>query len=176
MPLHHAAKVVQQYAPGMHITRVGTLADLEQAGHLVEQRVRPDGTFHGWDGRDVLCHLAVYARLVGAVMRSTAEKRLPTSAELYGRELTEEEQALTDLDAINEAQRSEYAALSYDEGLAFWRAMHAEAVAQVARLSDAQLAAPGPAAPPNWSRPHLADVASALMQHYEGHMATEHRT
>ena len=44
----------------MHITRVETLADLEQAGHLVEQRVRPDGTFHGWDGRDVLCHLAVY--------------------------------------------------------------------------------------------------------------------
>jgi hypothetical protein len=160
----------------MHITRVGTLADLEQAGHLVEQRVRPDGTFDGWDGRDVLCHLAVYARLVGAVMRSTAEKRLPTSAELYGRELTEEEQALTDLDAINEALRSAHAAHSYDEGLAFWRAMHAEAVAQVARLSDAQLEAPGPAAPPNWSRPHLADVVSALIQHYEGHMATEHRT
>ena len=114
----------------MHVTRVGTLADLEQAGHLVEQRVGPDGTFHGWDGRDVLCHLAVYARLVRAVMRSTAEKRLPTSVELYGRELTQEEQALTDLDAINEAQRSEYAALSYDEGLAFWRAMHAEAVAR----------------------------------------------
>ncbi len=50
----------------MHVTRVGTLADLEQAGHLVEQRVRPDGTFDGWDGRDVLCHLAVYARVVGA--------------------------------------------------------------------------------------------------------------
>ena len=31
-----------------------------------------------------------------------------------------------------------------DEGLAFWRAMHAEAVAQVARLTDAQLEAARP--------------------------------
>jgi hypothetical protein len=76
VPLHHAAKVVQQYAPGMHITRVETLADLEQAGHLVEQHVRPDGTFDGADGRDVLCHLAVYARLVGAVMREHSGEAL----------------------------------------------------------------------------------------------------
>src|SRR5438309_9466415 len=58
-----AAKVVQHCAPGMRITRLEPLAYLEQAGHLVEQRVRPDGTFDGWDGRDVLCHLAVYARV-----------------------------------------------------------------------------------------------------------------
>ena len=61
---------------------------------------------------------------------------------VYGRELTAAEQALTDLDAVNEALHHEYAALSYAEALAFWRTMHTEAVAQAARLSDAQLEAP----------------------------------
>ncbi len=118
----------------------------------------------------MLCHLAAYARLVGAVLRSTAQSRPPSNSELYGRELTEDELALTDLDAVNESLRREYTALSYDDALAFWRAMHAEAVAQAARLTDDQLAAPGPSAPPNWSRPHLADAVTALIQHYEGHM------
>jgi hypothetical protein len=153
------------------ITREATVAKLNQAGHLVEDNVRPDGTFDGWDGRDVLCHLAAYTRLVGAVLRSTAEHRLPSSTELYGRELTDEEQALVDLDAINEALRRTYEDLSYDEALAFWRGMHAEAVAQAGRLTNEQLAAPGPVSPPNWWRPHLADVVTALVQHYEEHMA-----
>jgi hypothetical protein len=168
------ATVVHRYAPEVSITRAATLADLEQAGRLVEQRVRPDGTFDGWDGRDVLCHLAAYARLVGAVLRSCADSRLPVDRELYGRDLTEEEKALTDLDAINEAVRRTYEGLSYDESLTFWREMHAEAVAQAARLTDEQLAAPGPAAPPSWWRPHLADVVTALVEHYQEHMA--HRT
>ncbi len=170
---HHPATVASPYAPGMSVTRAATLAELEQASRLVEQRVRPDGTFDGWDGRDVLCHLAAYTRLVGGVLRGAAENRSPTQAELYGRELTEQEQALTDLDAINESLRREYTALSYGDALAFWRAMHAEAVAQAARLTDQQLAAPGPSAPPNWWRPHLAEVVTALVRHYQGHMGRE---
>jgi hypothetical protein len=121
----------------------------------------------------VLCHLAAYARLVGGVLRGAAEDRSPSHTELYGRELTQQEQAFTDLDAINDAVRREYAALSYDDALVFWRATHAELVAQTARLTDEQLAAPGPAAQLNWSRPHLADVVTALVQHYEGHMEPE---
>jgi hypothetical protein len=61
----------------------------------VEQRVRPEGNFDGWNGRDVLCHLAVYTRVVGAILRTTAEDRVATSVELYGRELTPEELAMT---------------------------------------------------------------------------------
>jgi mycothiol maleylpyruvate isomerase-like protein len=157
----------------MGITRAAALADLDQAGRLVEQRVRADGTFDGWDGRDVLCHLAAYARLVGAILRSSAEHRLPVNTELYGRELTAEESNLTDLDAINAALRRSYEGLSYGEALAFWRGMHSQAVAQAARLTDEQLATPGPVAPPTWWRPHLADVVTALVQHYEEHMASD---
>jgi hypothetical protein len=135
--------------------------------------VRPDGNFDGWDGCDVLCHLATYTRLVGAILRATAEDRSATNVELYGRELTEQELAMTDLDEINAAAQQETAALSYAEALAFWRAMHAEALTQLARLTDAQLAAPGPGYPPGWTRPHLADVVTALTDHYAGHMATE---
>ena|SRR5438874_10185314 len=157
----------------MSVTRAATLAALERAGRLVEQQVQPDGTFGGWDGRDVLCHLAAYARLVGGVLRGAAESRSPTDTELYGRQLTEQERALTDLDAINDALQREYAALSYDDALAFWRAMHAQAIDDVARLTDEQLAAPGPPAPPNWWRPHLADVVTALVRHCEGHLGPQ---
>jgi hypothetical protein len=153
------------------LSREATVASLEQAGQLVEQRVRPDGTFDGWSGRDVLCHLAAYTRLVAAVLRSTAEQRPPTSAELYGRELTDEEHALTDLDAINAAVLRAHAGLSYAEALVLWRTMHAQAVGQAARLTDAQLAAPGPLVPAHWSRPHLAEVVTALVDHYQAHMA-----
>jgi hypothetical protein len=72
---------------------------------------------------------------------------------------------------VNEAIRREYEAFSYDEALGFWRAMHAGVVAQVARLSTAALASPGPSYPPVWTRPHLADLVSVLIHHYEGHMA-----
>jgi hypothetical protein len=161
------------YALGMSTTRAAILAELEHAGCLVEERVRPDGTFGGWTGRDVLCHLAAYARLVGAALRGAAENRPPTATELYGRELAEDEQALTDLDAINAALHREYAKLIYDEALVFWRTMHAEAVAQVAHLTDQQLAAPGPAAPPAWQRPHLGEVVTTLVRHYEEHMGTD---
>jgi hypothetical protein len=157
----------------MSLTRAATLAALEQAGRRVEQQVQPDGTFRGWDGREVLCHLAAYARLVRGVLRGAAESRSPTDTELYGRQLTEQERALTDLDAINDAVQREYAALSYDDALAFWRAMHAQAIDEVARLTDEQLAAPGPPTPPNWWRPHLADVVTALVQHCEGHLGPE---
>jgi hypothetical protein len=119
----------------------------------------------------VLCHLAAYARLVAAVLRGAADGRQATDRELYGRELTDAERALGGLDEVNEAIRREHATLSYGEGLALWRAMHAEARTQLARLTDAALAAPGPAYPPAWSRPHLAAVVLALVHHYEGHMA-----
>jgi hypothetical protein len=157
----------------MSTTRAALLADLAQAGRLVEQRVRPAGTFGGWNGRDVLCHLAAYTRLLAGMLQGVVENRSPTDRELYGRELTEAEQALTDLDAINAALHHEHAALSYDDALAFWRAMHTDAVTQCARLTNTQLAAPGPAAPPSWSRPHLADVVTALLRHYAEHMRAE---
>jgi hypothetical protein len=148
------------------------LEQLEHMGRVVEQTVRPDGNFDGWNGRDVLCHLAVYARLVGAILRATAEGREATTVELYGRELTPEELAMTDLDEINAAAQRDTAHLSYAEALAFWRAMHAEAEAQLARLSDAQLAAPGPASPAIWSRPHLSEIVTALTDHYTAHLST----
>ena len=137
----------------------------------MEERVSPDGTFEGWSGREVLCHLAAYAKVLGAALQGVAEGRPLTSSELYGRELTDAELALSDLDEINAAVQSHYAGLTYDEALAFWRATHAQVVAQAARLTDSQLAAPGPPHPPTWSRPHLADVVRALVAHYEAHMA-----
>jgi hypothetical protein len=152
-------------------TQEQVIADLERAGRLVEERVRPGGDFDGWSGRDVLCHLAAYARLVGAILRAEAEGRAATEAELYGRELSDAERALSDLDEVNEALRREYAALTYEAALAFWRVMHAEALARAAGLTDARLASPGPAHPPAWRRPRLADVVAALVQHCEGHMA-----
>jgi hypothetical protein len=152
-------------------TRERILADLERVGRLVEHRVHPVGDFNGWSGRDVLCHLAAFARLVGAILRAEAEGRAATEPELYGRELTDAERAVSDLDEVNEAVRAEHAGLTYAESLAFWRAMHAEALAQASRLTDAQLAAPGPHYPPRWHRPQLADVATALVRHCEGHVA-----
>ena len=67
--------------------------------------------------------------------------------------------------------REEHAGLSYGEALTFWRATHAEALVHAARLTDAQLAAPGPDHPPRWRRPQLADVVAGLVKHCEGHMA-----
>jgi hypothetical protein len=159
------------YHVGVAPTRQQVLADLERAGRLVEDRVHPGGDFDGWAGRDVLCHLAAFARLVGAILRAEAEGRAATEPELYGRELSDAERAVSDLDEVNEGVRREHAGLSYEEALAFWRVTHAEALAQAARLTDAQLATPGPAEPPLWRRPQLADVAAALVRHCEGHMA-----
>jgi hypothetical protein len=146
------------------------LAELARAGQLVERRVQPDGDVGGWSGRDVLCHLAAYARLVGAIVRAEAEGRSATEPELYGRELTDAERAVTDVGEINVALGREYAALGYRQALAVWRATHDEVRAQAARLTDAQLAAPGPVHPPHWRRPRLAEVALTLVHHYDGHM------
>jgi hypothetical protein len=143
---------------------------LAQVGRLVEERVQPEGFYDGWSGKDVLCHLAAYARLVGAVLGAEADGRRATERELYGRELREDERALANLDEVNEAIRREYAAFGYDEALDFWRAMHAEVIAQCARLSTHALAGPGPTYPTEWSRPRLADVVWALIHHVEGHM------
>jgi hypothetical protein len=151
-------------------TRERILADLERVGRLVDDRAHPGGDFNGWSGRDVLCHLAAFARLVGAILRAEAEGRAATEPELYGRELTDAERAVSDLDEVNEAVRREHAGLSYEDALAFWRAMHAEACAQASRLTDAQLAAPGPDYPSPWHRPQLADVATAFVRHCEGHV------
>jgi Mycothiol maleylpyruvate isomerase N-terminal domain len=155
------------------MTQYDVMAGLERAGRLVENRVSPSGTFGGWAGRDVLCHLASYTRIVGAVFLGQAEGRLPTMTELYGRELSDQELAIVGLDEINEAVRREYEALSYEEALAFWRTMHERAIAQAARLTDEQLAAPGPSYPPNWWHEHLSEVVTTLIRHYEGHMGTE---
>jgi hypothetical protein len=119
----------------------------------------------------LLCHLGAYARLVGAILAAEAEGRSATARELYGRDLTDAERAMVDLDEINEALRGEGARLRYDEALAFWREMHASALAQIARLDDDQLVAPGPSFPPSWRRRHLAEVVDALVRHYEGHVA-----
>src|SRR5437879_6505577 len=100
------------------------LTRLEDARQLVESRVRPDGEYDGWTGKDVLTHLGAYARMVAAILRAEAEGRQATDAELYGRELTVEERALGGLDEVNEAIRREYEALPYDESLALWRTMH----------------------------------------------------
>ena len=69
---------------------------------------------------------------------------------------------MTDLDEINAATQRETAAITYDQALDWWRATHAETLAQLARLTPDQLAAPGPRYPPNWSRAHLADIVTAL--------------
>jgi hypothetical protein len=118
-----------------------------------------------------LCLLSPSLALLGSAPPPPPEQRPPTSAELYGRELTDEEHALTDLDAINAAVLRAHAGLSYAEALVLWRTMHAQAVGQAARLTDAQLAAPGPLVPAHWSRPHLAEVVTALVDHYQAHMA-----
>jgi hypothetical protein len=94
--------------------------------------------------------------------------------ELYGRELTDKESAIVDLDGVNEAIRREYEALSYNDAPAFWWAMHQQVLAQAARLPDKQLAEPGPSYPPNWQRPHLVEVIEALFAHYESHMGGSH--
>ncbi len=151
--------------------RAETLERLAGASMLVERRIRPDGRYEGWNGREVLCHLAAYARLIGAALRGVAEDRTPTETELYGRSLTADERRVADLDDVNAAVQREYAGLSYEEALAFWRRMDANVAAQIARLSEGQLAAPGPAVPPHWTKPHLVDIVTALIGHYEGHMA-----
>jgi hypothetical protein len=145
-------------------------AALEAAGRLVEARVSPAGTFGGWSGHDVLCHLAAHTRLVGAILAGEADGQAPTEQALYGRQLSPAERAIDDLDEVNAAIQREYAGLSYAEALGFWRTVHADALRQAARLSDAHLAAPGPALVPRWSRPHLADVVAALVSHYQGHL------
>lgn len=151
--------------------RAESLAQLEDARQLVERRMRPEGEYDGWTGKDVLTHLGAFARLIAAMLRAEAEGRQATDAELYGRDLTAQERALGGLDEVNEAIRREYAAMPYDEALALWRTLHADVVTQLARLTDAQLAAPGPAHPAHWSRPQLVGVVEALIQHYRGHMA-----
>jgi len=150
--------------------RADILAKLKDAGQPVERRVQPNGEYDGWAGKDVLTHLASYTRLIAAMLRAVAENRQATDIELYGRELTDEESTLRGLDEVNEAVRHEYAALTYDQAIAFWRATHADAVAQTARLTEAQLLAPGPIHLPMWTRPQLADVVEPLIQHYQGHV------
>ena len=147
------------------------LAQLDRAGRLVESRVRPDGDFGGWSGRDVLCHLGAYARVIAAMLQAEAEGRQPTETEMFGRDLTDAERAMTDLDEINEAIRRQSASLSYDAALALWRAAHAAVIAQTSRLTEEQLLAPGPTYAPAWSRPRLFEVVTALIQHYQGHIS-----
>jgi hypothetical protein len=146
------------------------LTQLENARQLVERHVRPDGEYEGWTGRDVLIHLGAYARLIAAILRAEAEGRKATDAELYGRELTDEERALVGLDEVNEAVRRQYDALSYDEAWTLWRTMQASVASQLARLTDQQLTAPGPVHPTTWSRPRLVGVVEALINHYQGHL------
>ncbi|MBV9354742.1 MAG: maleylpyruvate isomerase N-terminal domain-containing protein [Chloroflexi bacterium] len=158
--------------PPTALTRDQAIALLVPTARLVEGRVRPDGSYEGWSGREVLIHLAVYARVVGALLQAAAEARQPTAAELFGRELSAEELRLG-LDEQNALAQQEYAALDFAQALTFWRSMHARVMAQLGRLTDAQLAAAGPTYPPTWTRAHLFDVAIALAEHYQAHMAGE---
>jgi Protein of unknown function (DUF1706) len=118
----------------------------------------------------VLCHLAPVARLVAAVLAASAEQRQPTEQELYGRNLTEAEWRITNLDEINEAIQAEYAHLTFDEALAFWRSQHARVVLAVERLSEEQLEAEN-SYPLAWARPHLYRVIDSLLAHCRGHVA-----
>src|SRR5438046_1954506 len=93
------------------------LTRLEDARQLVARRARPDGEYDGWSGKDILTHLAAYARLIAAILRAEAESRPATDAALYGRELTAEERALGGVDEVNEAIRREFASLPYGEAL-----------------------------------------------------------
>lgn len=147
------------------------LAALRRVGDMVEQGVTPEGTYGGWSGHDVLVHLGAYTRLVGAMLRGAAEHRQPTDTELFGRKLTESERAMTDLDAINHAVIGEHAHLSYAEVHELWRTLHNRALDAAARLSDEQLAAPGPDYAPRWWRPHLSEVVTKLTVHYDAHMS-----
>jgi hypothetical protein len=146
------------------------LADLRGAGELVEERVAPEETFGGWSGHDVLVHLAAYTRVVCAIVRGVAEGRDPTEAELFGRELTEAERAMSDLDAVNQAVVDEFAHLSHGEALAMWRDVVSELQAQAGRLSEEQLAAPVPETAPNWQADHLYELVARVGRHYHAHM------
>jgi hypothetical protein len=152
------------------VSRVEAAAELRRAGEHVELLVNGDGTYGGWSGHDLLVHLGAYARVVGALLRAAADDREPTNPELYGRELSEAELAITDLDDINHAVIREHAHLSYAEALGFWRSMHQQAAAQLERLTDEQLTRPSPAYPPHWWRPHLAELVTTLSAHYDAHM------
>ena len=151
------------------LTRVQALALLEPAFHLVDNRTHAHAAYAGWTGREVLIHLAVYARLVGALLQAAADGRQPTPVELFGRELSDEELQFG-LDDQNAAAQRQYAAFDWQQALDFWRASHSHVSSQLARLTDAQLAAPGPTYPPNWARAHLSDVVVALCDHYRAHM------
>jgi len=151
------------------LTRVQALALLEPAFHLVDNRTHAHAAYAGWTGREVLIHLAVYARLVGALLQAAADGRQPTPVELFGRELSDEELQFG-LDDQNAAAQRQYAAFDWQQALDFWRASHSHVSSQLARLTDAQLAAPGPTYPPNWARAHLSDVVVALCDHYLAHM------
>ncbi len=153
------------------MTQEELLVELRRAGDLVEQRVVPDGSYGGWSGHDVLVHLAAYTRLVAAMLRGAAEQRRPSGAELFGRELTPAEQAMKDLNQINHAVIDEYANLSYDEVHELWRTLFHDLLTQAARLSDEQLAAPGPDYAPQWWRPHLSELVAKLTAHYDAHMS-----
>jgi len=169
-------KSVRMTNTGDHLsalTRPRAIALLEAGSHLVNRQVHAENaTYGGWTGREVLIHLAVYARLVGAILHALADGREPTPVELFGRQLTEAELRLS-LDDQNAAVQREYAALDWQQALDFWRAAHAHVATQLARLTDAQLAAPGPVYPPDWARPHLSDIVVALCDHYGAHMTGE---
>jgi hypothetical protein len=146
------------------------VAGLRRVGQLVEQQVTPEGTYGGWSGHDVLVHLGAVTRLVGAFLRGAAEHRQPTPTELFSRELTPAEQAMTDLHQINQAVVDEFAHLSFDAARDQWRWLLHDALAQAARLSEEQWAAPGPDYAPQWRRPHLSEVVTRLAAHYDAHL------
>ncbi len=146
-------------------------ATLRQAGDRVEQEVTPNGVYGGWSGHDVLIHLGGYTRLVGALLRGVAEEREASESELYGRELTPAERAMTDLNAINQAVIDEYAHLTYEEARALWQGLHRQAMAELGRLSDDQLALQTPEHAARWQRPHLSDVVTSLCAHYDAHLS-----
>jgi hypothetical protein len=110
----------------------------------------------------VLCHLAPFARLVGAVLAASDKPQRATEVALYGRDLTEAERRMTDLDEINQAFQDEYAHLSFDEAVEFRRDQLATVVLEVERLCDEQLAEKTTYTP-SWERPHLYLVIDTFL-------------
>jgi DinB superfamily len=145
-----------------------TIAQLQRAESLMRSRI-PGGRHGGWDDAEVVWHLTAYTRAVAAVLRGAAEARQPSSAELFGRELTADELSL-ELDEQNEAIRRQYADQARD-AIAEWRSQLQAATGQAVALSDEVLEAPGPTYLPAWTRPHLYEVVDALVSHYEAHLS-----
>jgi hypothetical protein len=145
------------------------ISELIDVHNVFVRTVHPEGEYAGWKGRDVLCHLAPFARLASAILRANADQRLPSERELYGRRLTQAERRMTDLDEINQAFQARYLHYNWNDAVTLWEAQNRRLVVQIERLSDEQLEAEN-VYPPAWARPHLYEVVDAYIAHCRSHV------